>query len=355
MRFHVLLTAILPGIVLLGVMVPDGAARAAANFTVHTASVTDEKAVFATVESLNVVPARTRIGGTVAELMVKDGDAVSAGQVIAEVADQKLVLQRDAIDAQIAGLRSQLTQAQSDLERAETLYRRGAGPRTTMDQARTALDVANSQLQARVSERQVIGQQMQEGQVLAPTSGRVLSVPVTRGTVMLNGEAIAIIAEENYVLRLRVPERHAAFMRVGDPVRLDGSELEGVVSGTKGEVPQSGRISLVYPRIESGRVVADAVVAGLGSYFVGERIRVWITAGHRQAIVIPTSFIRTRFGLDYVLLQDEADIVEVPVQRGQERPMPASLAIPAMPDGIEILSGLHDGDVLVRPENGTGP
>ncbi|MCF8469985.1 MAG: efflux RND transporter periplasmic adaptor subunit [Parvibaculum sp.] len=345
MRFHVLLTAILPAIVLLG-----GAAHAAASFTVHTASVTDEKAVFATVESLNVVPARTRIGGTVAELMVKDGDAVSAGQVIAEVADQKLVLQRDAIDAQIAGLRSQLTQAKSDLDRAETLFRRGAGSRTALDQARTALDVASSQLQARVSERQVIGQQMQEGQVLAPTSGRVLSVPVTRGTVMLNGEAIAIIAEENYVLRLRVPERHAAFMREGDPVRLDGSALQGVVNGTGDEVPQSGRISLVYPQIESGRVVADAVVAGLGSYFVGERIRVWITAGHRQAIVIPKRFIRTRFGLDYVRLQDDANIVEVPVQRGRERPM---AAIPE--DGIEILSGLHDGDVLVQPENGMEP
>tara|TARA_R110002110_G_scaffold368014_2_gene577755 strand:- start:1066 stop:2115 length:1050 start_codon:yes stop_codon:yes gene_type:complete len=349
MRLHFLATAILPAIVLLGVVTAGGAAHAAASFTVHTASVTDEKAVFATVESLNVVPARTRIGGTVAELMVKDGDAVSAGQVIAEVADQKLVLQRDAIDAQIAGLRSQLAQAQSDLDRAETLYRRGAGPRTAMDQARTALDVASSQLQAQISERQVVGQQMREGQVLAPASGRVLSVPVTRGTVMLNGEAIAIIAEENYVLRLRVPERHAAFMRVGDPVRLDGSELQGV-SGTEGEAPQSGRITLVYPQIESGRVVADAEVAGLGGYFVGERIRVWIAAGHRQAIVIPKSFIRTRFGLDYVLVQGEADTVEVPVQRGRERPMPA---IPE--DGIEILSGLHDGDVLALPETGTGP
>ncbi|PKP69024.1 MAG: efflux RND transporter periplasmic adaptor subunit [Alphaproteobacteria bacterium HGW-Alphaproteobacteria-5] len=353
MRLHVLTSAILPAIVLLGVVIPGGAAHAAASFAVHTASVTDEKAVFATVESLNVVPARTRIGGTVAELMVKDGDAVSAGQVIAEVADQKLVLQRDAIDAQIAGLRSQLAQAQSDLERAETLYRRGAGPRTTMDQARTALKVASSQLQAQIAERQVIAQQMQEGQVLAPASGRVLSVPVTRGTVMLNGEAIAIIAEENYVLRLRVPERHAAFMKVGDPVRLDGSELQGVVSGTEGEVPQSGRITLVYPQIESGRVVADAEVAGLGGYFVGERIRVWIAAGHRQAIVIPKSFIRTRFGLDYVLVQGEADTVEVPVQRGRERPMPAMAATPE--DGIEILSGLHDGDVLALPETGTGP
>jgi hypothetical protein len=96
-------------------------------------------------------------------------------------------------------------------------------------------------------------------------------------------------------------------------------------------------------------VVADAVVAGLGSYFVGERIRVWIAAGHREAMVIPQAFIRTRYGLDYVLVQGKTAIVEVPVQRGRERPTPA------MPDGIEILSGLHDDDVLVRPADGAGP
>jgi RND family efflux transporter MFP subunit len=334
---------------LLAVVVLDGTARAAETFTVHRAEVADEKAVFATVESLNVVPARARIAGTVAELMVRDGDAVAAGQVIAEIADAKLVLQRAAIDAQIGGLQSQLAQAQTDLARAETLFRQGAGPRTAMDQARTALDVANAQLRARISERQVIGQQMQEGQVLAPTAGRVLAVPVTRGTVVLNGEPVASIAEENFVLRLRVPERHAAFMHAGDPVRLDGRQLQGVVTGAGGQVPRFGRISLVYPRIESGRVVADAVVAGLGSYFIGERVRVWIAAGERRAIVIPERFIRTRYGLDYVLLQHPGGSVEVPVQRGRERPTAA------MADGIEILSGLAGGDVLALPAGGAGP
>jgi multidrug efflux pump subunit AcrA (membrane-fusion protein) len=45
-------------------------------FTVEPKTVADEKAVFATVESANVVPARARIGGTVAELSVKEGDEV---------------------------------------------------------------------------------------------------------------------------------------------------------------------------------------------------------------------------------------------------------------------------------------
>ena len=42
---------------------------AAETLTVRPANIVDEKAVFATVESANVVPARARIGGTVAELV----------------------------------------------------------------------------------------------------------------------------------------------------------------------------------------------------------------------------------------------------------------------------------------------
>ncbi len=64
--------------------------------------------------------------------------------------------------------------------------------------------------------------------------------------------------------------------------------------------PRFGTIRLVYPQIEDGRVIADAVVTGLGDYFVGERIRVWIADGERPAFIVPASFITTRFGIDYV-------------------------------------------------------
>src|ERR1019366_6209635 len=106
-------------------------ARAQTTFNVALADLTDEKAVFATVESPNVVPARARIGGTVARLSVRQGDAVTQGQVIAGVGDEKLLPRINSLDAQIAGLQSHLAQAQTDMTRAETLFRQGVGPRTT--------------------------------------------------------------------------------------------------------------------------------------------------------------------------------------------------------------------------------
>jgi RND family efflux transporter MFP subunit len=311
--------------------------RAAPTFTVQQSVIVDQKSVFATVESPNVVPARTRIGGTVARLSVHPGDMVKPGQVIATVADEKLLLQISSLDAQIAGLQSTLAQAQTDLARAETLFRQGVGPRTTMDQSRTAVEVAQAALRARTAERAVAQQNLDEGQVLAPVAGRVVTVPLTTGTVVLTGDSIATIGEEPFLLRLRIPERHAIFLKVGDPVRIAAGQL-GAEQGT------SGLITLVYPRIEEGRVVADAKVPNLGDYFVGERILVWISAGTRQGFVIPENYIQTRFGLDYVRLRHANGSTEdIPVQRGLPHPSAA------IPDGVEILSGVHAGDVLVAP------
>ena len=304
-------------------------------------TVSDEKAVFATVESRNVVPARARIGGTVGQLRVTQGDRVSQGQVIAVVSDPKLALQMQALDAQIAGLKSQLAQAQLDLGRAQALAKSGAVSRETLDKAETASRVATSLLAARTAERAVTAQQISEGEVLAPSAGRVLEIPVIDGSVVLPGDALATIAEQNYVLRLSVPERHARFIRVGDTVRFDRQELGGTGNAAG---PAFGRITLIYPLIQDGRVRVDATAAGVGDYFVGERIRVWVSAGTRQTYVVPSGYVLTRFGLDFVRLRrPDGTTVDIPVQRGRAQPTPA------MPDGLEILSGLVPGEVIVHP------
>ncbi len=314
-----------------------GAARAAQTFTVEPANVADEKAVFATVESREVEPARVRTGGTIASFSVREGDWVQAGQVVATIGDEKLTLQKAALDAQIAGLKAQLEQAQTDLARATALVERGITSKAQFDAATTAADVAANALKSRIAERSVIEQQLAEGQVLAPTAGRVLKVPVTADSVVMSGETIATIGRADFVLRLRVPERHARFLKAGDRVRIDGSDI-----GQSGAT--FGMISLVYPQIENGRVVADARVAGLGDYFLGERIEVWISGGERRAYIVPAHFILTRFGLDYAKLREaDGTTIEVPVQRGREQPRPD------MPDALEILSGLQAGDVLVQP------
>lgn len=308
----------------------------AETFTVVSRPVSDEKAVFATVESVSVVPARGRIGGTIVQLNVREGDSVRRGQSIATVGDEKLVLQMKSLDAQIDALQAQSAQAQTDLTRIEGLVERGTLPRVKLDEARTALNVAENTSRARVAERAVVQQQLNEGQVLAPADGRVLKKLTAIGSVLLPGDPIVMIAQQNFMLRLRIPERHARFLKTGDKVRIDGAEIGEQTS-------RSGTIELIYPQIEDGRVIADATVEGLGEYFLGERLRVWIPGGERTAIVIPSGYVTTRFGIDYVQVQQSGKAMSIPVQRGRDLPTPD------LPNGLEILSGIRSGDQLVSP------
>ena len=313
----------------------SGAAIAAEAYVIHTTEVADRKAVIGTVEPVHQLAARARIGGTIASLAVREGDTVAAGAQIALVADEKLALQMQALDARIASQQSQRDQAKTDYERTAELARRGVSTQTQLDQAKTNLDVAERNLTAMRSDRAVVAHQANEGAVLAPGAGRVLTAPVSVGRVVMPGETIATLAEDQYVLRLELPERHARFLRAGDAVRIGSRGLQDEGQAKTRE----GRVRIVYPEIQGGRVVADVDVSGLGDYFVGERTRVYIDTGMRRTIIVPASYVYRRAGVNYVRLASGDEVV---VQPGETRD-------DGDVKGVEILAGLKDGDRLVAP------
>lgn len=290
----------------------------------------DRKAVVASVEPVRQLIARARIGGTIVELKVREGDTVQAGEEIARVADPKLALQMQALESRIKSQQAQRDKAKLDYDRVSELVRRGVSTQTQFDQARTALDVAERTLAAMKSDRDVIVQQSKEGAVLAPDAGRVLTVPVSMGRVLMPGETVATIAEDKYILRLQLPERHARFMRAGDKVLIGARGSEGGMQKAR-----SGVVRLVYPEITGGRVIADVDLPGIGDYFVGERTRVYVSTGKRKTIVVPPAAVFQRAGVKFVTLKGGIDVVVQPGETG--------------PEGTEILSGLHDGDVVLVP------
>ncbi len=299
-------------------------------YEVRAERVVDRKAVFATVESVDRTLARSRIAGTVVRLEVDEGDQVEAGQLLAQVEDPKLKLRLAAIDAGIAALEAQLELARTELQRTRELRRRNAVSQARLDQAEAQFRTVRAQLAARRAERRVLEEQLAEGAVLAPQSGRVLRVRVTRGSYVMPGEVVAEIALQHYVLRARLPERHARFLASGQRVWIGPRGLG------PGEPVGEGVVVKVYPELDGGRVVADIDAAGIGEYFVGERARIEIATGTRTVFLVPPAYIGTRYGVDYVRLENGREVI---VQRGMTR------------DGrIEILAGLHEGDRLVPVE-----
>lgn len=315
-------------------------AALAAEFVVHATTIPEMKAVYGQVESRTIVPARARIAGTISDIRVAEGSEVRKGDVVAVVVDDKIALQLEAAEAKIGALRSQLANARTDLERAQRLLSRGVTAQSQLDAATMELDVITNQVAAAEADKAVIEQSAREGEVLAPADGRVLTVPVTPGSVVMAGEAIARIAGGPYYLRLSLPERHAAEI-------VEGASVE---VGARGRAPlpdgaaamRQGRIVKVYPEIADGRVIADVDVADIGTYFVNERTLVSIPVGRRSVLAVPPEAIRTLHGIDYVRVagaDGETDVAVIPGDSFEE-------------DGqlrTVILTGLADGDRVVLP------
>lgn len=312
----------------------------ASDFVVKRITVPDMKAVFGQVESRIVVPARARIGGSVRELHISQGDQVKEGQAIAVVADEKLSLQLNAADAKIEALNSQLENARIQFERAQQLRSTGTGTQASLDQAQMQFEVAANQVAAARAEKTVIEQSAREGTVLAPATGRVLTVPVTLGSVILPGEEIARVAPGPYYLRLSLPERHAAEIVQGSDVLVGERGLVQIA----GQLPTArrGRIVKVYPEIADGRVIADVEVEGIGDYFVNERMLVLIPVGKRMVLAVPSNAVRTVHGIDYVRVATATGEMDVAVILGEAFESSGQRR-------LEVLTGLHDGDRIVLP------
>ncbi|MFP3921146.1 MAG: efflux RND transporter periplasmic adaptor subunit [Dichotomicrobium sp.] len=310
-----------------------------AGYDVRSATITDRKSVFATVQSTDRVSARARLSGTIVDLRVDEGSEVTTGEVIAIVGDEKLGLEMRSVQARIQGLEAELEKAKADLDRGQRLSERGVISESRMEELRTQFSVTRNNLESARGELSVLEERLSEGEVLAPAPGRVLDVPVTAGSVVMPGESIATVAANKYILRLEIPERHARYMSEGDAVSVGARGL----SPDQGPV-RTGKIVKVYPELGSGRVVADAEVAGLGDFFVGERVLVWVAVNERETFLVPPDYVFQRYSQDYVrLVRDGAAPIDVVVQPGQTI---------TREDGtrhVEILSGLQDGDRLVKP------
>ncbi|MFN3636286.1 MAG: efflux RND transporter periplasmic adaptor subunit [Rhizobium rhizophilum] len=301
----------------------------AADTELKPVSIPEMKAVYGQIQPRNSVLARARLGGTVVKLNVTEGDLVKAGDVIAEVKDDKIDFQIKAVDAQLQGLKASMNDAQVELDRADRLVRSGATSTQRLDQLRTQLDVITNQVRQAEAQRSLLVQQTSEGAVLAPSDGRVISVPVTRDAVVMAGETVATIAGGGFFLRLAIPERHAHQLSQGAQISIEagGERLEG-------------ELVKIYPQIEGGRVTADVEVDGLDTDFVAARVLVELPIGNRDALLVPSSSLSSRAGIDFVAVREGDQVVERAVVAGR----------PLEIDGeekIEILSGLAAGDVVV--------
>ena len=297
-------------------------------------------------------------GLAIEELDAEDGDAVTAGQVLARLDRSQLdaqLAQNDAAtaraDAAIAQAQSQIEQFQAqlawasdDFERARklgsqvmaaaTIEQREIAVRTAGAQlaaAKNGLALAEADRKSREGERRELLVRIARTEVTAPVAGLVSRRTARLGaTVSSVGEPLFRIIENGAVdLEADVPEQSLARLAVGMPtkLRLPGAanEAEGVIRLVSEEVDKASRTGKVRIALAAG------APARVGSFASGE-----IEIARGGGVGVPASAVQ-RDGAGARLLVVREGIVE-------QRRVAVGIA---EGDALEILDGVVADETVV--------
>jgi RND family efflux transporter MFP subunit len=187
------------------------APRFAERLTLQKQTIPDFKPVTATITSRDQAEARARLGGLLAVMSVRAGDAVRRGQLIGRVIDPQVGFQTEAHGAQIAAAQAQAEQAQAELGRTRDLFDKGVYAKARLDQqvaaARSALGALNAARAQRAASAALGG----EGAIIAPADGQVLRADVPAGSVVTPGQSVATVTAGPMVIRVEVPPGEMAY------------------------------------------------------------------------------------------------------------------------------------------------
>lgn len=303
--------------------------------TIDVKNLSDLKPVSAILTNRDTGAARARIGGTLVELSVREGDIVDEGQIIAVVADNRRNLEASAGESAATAAEARAIQARADLKRVQELFDQGVYAQARLDAAKAGARAAEAQLNSARAGSAALAEAASQGKVLAPAAGKVTRAPVPQGAVVLPGEIIAEIATGRRVLRAELPEADGASLHEGDAIRIVRS---GDVDGTVAKIVQ------VYPAVQYGKIEIDIDATDVNGGFVGMRIPVLIPIGGRTAIAVPERFITVRYGVDYVRLIRTDGVLDAPIQRG-------GAVFVSGEELTEVLSGLRVGDQILAPNS----
>lgn len=289
-----------------------------------------------------------KMPGTIERIAVQLGDHVRAGTIIATLDRREIEAQVDAAAAAVNVARAALTSAEAgltnagqEIERARTLFEKGALPRQRLDAAETAhtgavaqRDLAKASLAQADAALRRAKEVARDAILTSPIPGVIVERNHDAGAVVGRGEAPVAVVADSRALKLEagVSELEAGRLRLGMPATVSvqakpGKVFLGRVAALAPEVDARNRHFRVEVRIDN----AEEVLPGM---FAVARI---VSARVEHALAVPIEAVALRNGVRAVYRLDGNTVRITPVIEG-------------LGDGqwVQVLSGLEPGAVVVR-------
>jgi RND family efflux transporter MFP subunit len=184
-----------------------------------------------------------RIAGRIIENNLKLGDRVEAGQVLVRLESQNERNALRAAQANLAAAQGQAVQARNQYERQDALMAQGFTTRPLFDQAKQALQTAQSQVADAEAQLDAAHDQLGFTELKADAPGVVTVTGPNAGTVVQAGQAIVRLARKD--------GRDAVFDVPAQLLRSAPAEPQITVSLTADRsVTAKGRVREVAPQAD---------------------------------------------------------------------------------------------------------
>ena len=205
------------------------------------------KLVLTGIVTTDEVIVSSQIQGQLQQLLVREGDTVTNGELLAVVQPQEQQANLAFFSSSQTQAVSQLDQSKADLENARLNFERIKGlysnnvesvetydrARTTYEAAEASVEAFNSQIQAARAQEQKAQVQLGYTQIHSPFNGIVDTRAALQGEVVNPGQAIVtLINQDDLWVRADVEESYIDRIRLGEKLEVtlpSGAVREGTV------------------------------------------------------------------------------------------------------------------------------
>ncbi len=283
-------------------------------------------------QRVNITSAHT---GRTVKILVKEGDRVKAGQVLAKLDDRELISRHNRAKANLADAREGVVLARRTLSRLRKAYKKGAVARRFVEDAEVDLSSARSQAGIAVEEAHSANLDLSKQQITAPFSGTITARFAEVGQWVGPSEALfTLVDESRREIEVRVDAADSVAIDVGQVVAVStdafpGLEWQESVSrlGTAANNDRNSNSVKVY--ISLGN---DAPSLRFGQQ-VDADIR---TAWNPNTLKVPFEALINRDGQTLVAVLSGGQVNLKPVETGIE-----DFSM------VEIKQGLNDGELVI--------
>ena len=295
--------------------------------------------------SLHSVVIRPQIDGILTQLLVKEGQSVKAGDLLATIDDRSIRASLDQAKAQLGESQAQLQVALVNLKRYKALSIDDGVSKQTYDQQQALVNQLKATVQGNQAAIDAAQVQLSYTQIRSPVSGRVGIRNVDEGNFLRMSDTqglFTVTQLDPIAVEFSLPQQMLPTLQglIAAPTRATVDAYLGAdTDGQTGDLLGEGHLSLIDNQISSttGTLRAKAEFSNPAhKLWPGQLVTIKIqTALDKNALVVPPTVVQR--GLDsHFVYRVSADKVEVvPVQVAYQN------------SDINIIKGVQAGDVLV--------